>query len=53
MEVEAKVNQVENNNQTRIKEVQTKTQEKLNEGRINRAGRIERVNSEMKTMKIT
>ena len=52
VEVEAKINQVENNNKLRITEVQAKTQENLNEVRINIAGRIERVHNEMKTMKI-
>ena len=51
VEVEARINQIENNNDTRVKEVQAKTQEKLNEVRINIPGRIERVNNEMKTIK--
>ena len=52
VEVEARINQVENNNETRVKEVRLETQEKLSEVQIKIAGRIEWVNNEMKTMKM-
>ena len=51
MEVEAKINQRENTNKTRIKEVQLETQEKLDEVQINIAGRIEIVNNEITQIK--
>ena len=51
MGVEAKINQVVNNNETKIKEVQLETQEKLDEVQINIAGRIELVNNEITQIK--
>ena len=51
VEVEAKINQVENSNKTRIKEVQIENQGKLDEVQINIAGRIEIVNNEITQIK--
>ena len=47
VEVEARINQIENNNDTRVKEVRLETQEKLDEVQINIAGKIELVNNEV------
>ena len=51
-EVTTRVNNIEINNKISVTEIQAETQGKLDEVQINRAGRIERVHNEMKTMKI-